>query len=841
MIQRPKRTPLPVEFYEEQVLPEVFSSLDTVFPELGLKRKGRGWTSTNNETTKARFNARADRVVCNRPGGFLVHGGDAVSWLAYLKGGTATPRGVDFVEAVKDLARAAGVDCSPLERELTPEESSTLQGRQRREDLLENFVALTHEALLTAAGKSAREYLVGRTFREDELEGLSLGFYAGVEAVSAAMKAKGYTDEELDASGILADGRWTGRLVFPFLGPRGRIETVISRDLTGTAEAGAKYLKLKGASQESALFGLDVALESARREGLLIVEGFLDVVLLQARGFLNVAATGGNFGLLTAERWATLGRLGLPSFTLATDNDRKPDGTWVGREALLKALSNLRNVDNVRNVYVLPPEALGTAKDPDELVRDKGVDAFREVLRKARPWAVYMGENLLEGLSPASDDRAKREAVERVLDFAGGLRGERAGLDSDELLDILAERTGYNETTLHEEGVSVRERRERERAELEVKDAARELQDALGKPGANVFELASDFAVRLSVVQGRAEDPPPVFSVDALVSELKNTPEGLSSPWAAVNDLGVRFQPKELAVLGARTGHGKTSALVNLAHAWLDKKLDGPLVFFSHEEPSELVFCRLVALLTAGETSPTADEKTRWTFSKVRDYLRSSSSRGDRYRWPDPKVLGRAMDHLRAAEARLHIVHRPGWSVGRISAHARELAGTRGVGAVFVDYVQRIPAEQETGRRDTRRDMEVSAIGRALKALAVDLAVPVVAGAQINREAIPEKYQKTIREKLKKGVDEAVDLMKSARPDLHNLREGGSEQEADLVLGLMNYAADLRTEADSDNATNLYEVGVLKNRYGQTGKWAALAFDGASGLIRDREQGEGLV
>ena len=187
-MQRPKRTPSPVDFYEEQVLPEVFSRLDAVFPELGLRRKGKGWEATNKETTKARFGARAARVVCNRPGGFLVHGGDAVSWLAYLKGGTATPTGADFVEAVKDLARAAGVDCSPLERELTPEESANLQGRQRRGDLLEDFVALTHEALLAAAGKSARAYLVGRTFTETELEGLSLGFYAGVETVSAAMK-----------------------------------------------------------------------------------------------------------------------------------------------------------------------------------------------------------------------------------------------------------------------------------------------------------------------------------------------------------------------------------------------------------------------------------------------------------------------------------------------------------------------------------------------------------------------------------------------------------------------------------------------------------------------------
>lgn len=823
-MQGTKRTPSPVNFYEEQVLPEVFSRLDTVFPEFGWRRKGRGWEATNaEETRRLPGSPRPDRVVCNRPGGFLVHGGDAVSWLAYLNGGTATPKGADFVEAVKDLARRAGVDCSPLERELTPEESAAFQGRQRRGELLEDFVALTHAVLLADAGKSARAYLVGRTFHEDELEGLSLGFYAGVEAVSAAMKAKGYTDEELDASGILADGRWAGRLLIPWRDARGRVSTVAARDLTGTAEEGAKYLYLKGATKPPA-FGLDVAKDSqaTRREGLVLMEGLLDVVLLQARGLDNVAALGGSGGLLTAERWSELGRLNLPAFVLALDSDEP------GREGTLKALSNLRNVDNVRNVYVLPPETLGAAKDPDELVRDKGVEAFREVLRKARPWAVYLGENLLEGLTPASEPRAKREAVDRILDFASGLRGERAGLDSDGLLDLLAERTGHNPKTLHEEGLSHRERRERERAESEVKSAARALQDALGKPGADVYELAADYSSRLAVVQNRATDAPPAFSVDALVAELKNTPEGLLSPWAAVNELGVRFQSKELTVLGARTGHGKTSALVNLLHAWLDLKLAGPLVFYSHEEPSELVFCRLVALLTAGERI----KSNRWTFAEVRDHLRSSSSRGDHYPWPDSETLRAAIDRLRGHESRLLIVNRPSWSVSRISAHARELAGTRGVGAVFVDYLQRLPAEAKADRRD----IEISAMGRTLKTLAVDLSVPVVAGAQINREAIPPNYQKIIREKLKKGVEEAVDEMKSARPDLHNLREGGSEQEADLVLGLMNYAADLRTEADSDHATNLYEIGVLKNRYGQVGKWAALAFEGASGLIRDRNE-----
>ena len=824
-------TPSPVTFYEEEVYPAVFDSLDRVFPELKLKRTSRGWTATDEAETHAVFGARADRVVCNRPGGFLVHGGEAVSWTAYVSGRTSTPTGADFVEAVKELARRAGVDLSPLERELTPAEAAEVKTRERRRDLLEVFVEKAHAALLADVGKAAREYLVGRGFSEDKLEDLPLGFYPNVGTVSAAMKAKGYTAEELDASGILADGRWEGRLLIPWRDARGHVATVAARDLTGTAEDGDKYRYLKGATKPPA-FGLDVAKRSQEATdgaGLLLVEGLMDVVLLQSQGFNAAAALGGSGSFLTAERWAELIRLGFPAFTLCLDSDD------AGRAGTMKALDNLRKVDNPPKVYVVTPEALGVYKDPDELVRAHGYDKLLEVINvRSSLWPDYYGRRVLGDLTPESEDRPKREAVEKVLDFASSLRGPRAALDSEDLLRRTSEATGYTYEALAAIALTERERKDRERAEQEAKAAARELQDALSSPGANVYELASDTSARLASLQGRAADVPPPFSVDAMVAELKNAPEGLLSGWPAVDELGVRFQPKELSVLGARTGHGKTSALVGLLHNWLDLKADAiddilnsitkkPLVFFSHEEPAEVVFSRLVALATA-------DNPTPWTSSEVRDYLRDPESRGPGYGWPS-KNLDEVLDAFRKVEDRLVVVHRPAWSASRIAAHARELAETRGVGAVFVDYLQRIPPEAKADRRD----MEVSAIGRTLKSLAVDLSVPVVVGAQINREAIPPKYQETIQSALGEGVDAAVRKMKAARPDLHNLREGGSEQEADLVLGLMNYAADLRTEADSDHATNLYEVGVLKNRYGQVGRWAALAFEGASGLIRDRD------
>jgi replicative DNA helicase len=330
---------------------------------------------------------------------------------------------------------------------------------------------------------------------------------------------------------------------------------------------------------------------------------------------------------------------------------------------------------------------------------------------------------------------------------------------------------------------------------------------------------------RRTLQLARPTDEAPVFSVDSLVDELRRTARGLDTGWRAVDDLEVRFRPKELALLAARTGHGKTSALVNIAMHWLEQELQGPILFYSHEEPPEHILCRLTALLATGLIEP-------WTVTEIRDFLTDPNARGPGYAWPSTERLETALAHLRTVEQRLIVVHKPGWSAERLASHAREVAESRGVGAVFVDYLQRLPFD----KRVDGREQEISLSGRTLKSLAVDLGVPVVAGAQINREAVPAGYQEKVRKAVRGSVADAIEEIKAARPDLHHLREGGSEQEVDLVLGLMNYAADLRTEANATHATtDLYEVGVLKNRYGAVGRWAALSFSGPSGRICDRE------
>jgi len=733
------------------------------------------------------------------------------------------------VETVRNLADLAGV--SFPERERTEAEVRKAEELDRREALLKTFLARAQAALQEEEGKTARDYLTGRGLG-DALD--FLGFYSTRKKVLKALVSTGFTEEEVKASGVVYDQRWEGRLIIPWRDRWGRLGTIAARALTGE-DKGEKYLYLSTANgwgrEKGSLvaFGLDEALRSKTEGPLVLVEGLLDVVNLQAHGFPKVAAIGGSGREMTPERWKALAALGVPAVTLALDNDK------AGKEGIFEAVRNARKVHNgggVSVIYVLDPTHLGDCKDPDELVRKHGVDAFRAVLEKREPADYFEGRSLLGNVTPESPVTEREDAAGKVAAFVGTLRGERSAFVVEDLVRLVSERTGFSPGALEYEAKKHEERRKKEDRERRLDEALQKARLARGR-GEDALAVAHELADDLVSIRAQTEDPPPAFSVDRLERESRNAPAGKSSGWAALDRQEVSFNPGELAVLGARTGHCKTSAIVGLLRNWAETSGDEVLVLYSQEEPEVRIYHRLLALLAT-------DAGAGWSTAEVRDYLRDPHSRGDNYRWPLTKALDKAKETLREWEDRLLVVSRPAWTVEDIAAHACQVASNRRVGAVLVDYLQRVPPP--AGRYD-RRDIEVSTVGRRLKSLAVDLAIPVVAGAQINRDAVPDRYTEKVAGKT---YQEAVREIKKARPDLHHLREGGAEQEADLVLGLLNYAADYRTDADGGrveerelpDVTRL-EVGILKNRYGAPGRWVPLAFERRSNLIRDvRHEGE---
>lgn len=801
-----------------EVYPSLFERLDAAFPEFGWKRKGGAWEATQ---WPASFpfsvgHENPDRLMVypDRPWWVKVHGHGGVRFLDYVNGGTK-PVGPDFPEAVRKLADLAGVPFP--ERELSEEEREKARKREGRRSVLAVVADHAHEVLLrNPKAKAARDYLKGRGFSEGDLEALRLGYYLSVEDTRRALKDSGADETEAKDAALLWE-KLEGYVLIPWMDERGHPLTLYGRWVGDPPPGRPKTIALPGEGTKASPLYFDRARAAGHKE-LVLVEGVFDAALLQTRGDTRVVASVA--AELSGLQVETLVRNRVRKVFICGDPDGGGDkGTLANIEALTKA-----GIPS----FVVP--RLPDGMDPDEYVREHGTADWKGRVAASVPGAVFKAETILGNVSSSSPDHEKRDAVEAVSAYASTLRGEAAAFDVEALVHLVSDRTGY----LHATIADVLQKSAARKAEEERK---RTLSARLKKALDAVSEDKDPQEVSLLLeavhdsMRTKPVASPPVFSVDRLERESRVTPAGKPSGWAVLDLLEVFFNPGELAVIGARTGHCKTSSLVGLLVNWAKAaKGDEVLVFYSQEEPEVRVFHRLLSLLAV-------DAGSGWTTAEVRDFLRSPFSRGSFFGWPDTKALEKAKETLRAWEDRLLVVSRPAWTVEDLEAHARELADRRTVGAVLVDYLQRVPPPP--GRYD-RRDIEVSTVARRLKALAVDLKVPVVVGAQVNREAVPVNYG----EKLAgKSYEEAKKIIRAARPDLSHLREGGAEQEADLVLGLLNYAGDYRTDADEEmerrvpDVTRL-EVGALKNRYGVPGRWAALAFEGRFNLIRDPDSTE---
>jgi DNA primase len=417
------------DFYTETVLPTLAEHLDQAFPEFGWRRDARGWVATNEQHTHARLGVRAERVVAHGPAprGFLVHGGDPMLWTAYVNGGTV-PRGADFVRAVRELAERAGVDSSPLERP---------QPRDRRADLLRDFFELCRREFASERGAAAQAYLERRGLPRDAIADSGLGVVPASAETSQVLERAGYGSAEIARAGVVADSRWPGRLCGAWRDGYGRIGTFWARALDDREVAGTRYLYLRGASRTHLPpYGLSDLLgrpAEARRE-IVLVEGFLDLHQLRARGIENVAALGGtSTNPRTFER---LHRLGIETVTLCLDNDE------AGRAATARAVEHSVRARQSPDVYVVEPGLLAPAKDPDELVRQRGVAAWRELL-EARTCGITWRARELTPVTRDSPSPQRRLALARAGRWLGTLP-PRLALEQEDAVREVAGRCGYS-------------------------------------------------------------------------------------------------------------------------------------------------------------------------------------------------------------------------------------------------------------------------------------------------------------------------------------------------------------------------------------------------------------
>jgi DNA primase/replicative DNA helicase len=867
------------DFLDHDLFPALYRVLDRAFPEFGFRARPQSWVASHEATTRTLPGTpRPDRVECyiNTPFGFTVHGGEFVAWLAYVNGGQM-PRGETFLEAVETLARKAGV---PIPDGLTRGDNTNrlstveVESAQRQRSLLETFLLFTRIALTRPEATHVRHYLIEkRNFPAEAWDIGEFGYYPSTQAVRDHLRHHGFRDDEIGypaaevgerrpvGSGLLYDGRWQGRLIGAWRDVGGRIMNVWARDLTGTAEEHAKYLMLKGGSKRTP-FGL----HNAKGQEIIIVEGFMDALALRRVGIENVVAVGG--AGLSEEQVQRLIRSRVKSVILNFDNDT------AGHAATEQALQRLRR-SGIRAYVVNPSRMAGTTRkekgergngfldieeignshengrslttdhyslttavdgehdvkqDPDSFLREHGVEGYRALLRTATRGMLYLAERTF-ARHDLTTPQGKDVAFDTLIPAIEALQDEREREDS---LRHCALVLGYSYEALKGLFTDYATRKRAEDVQRDLAHALQTGQRELDRGESPPLQIAQGLVGALAKLQSKVLDEPQPFSVIRLDEVTRHLPRGIPSGWGALDKLGDQFNAGELTVFGARTGHGKTTVQTNLLANWLRVPVrggsPGKFIFYSMEEQEVRVYHRLIAVLTAASGEG-------WSANEVRDFLRDPNSRDT---WSaSPRAILRAKEQLLEWEDRLLIVHRPQWTIADIEAHARAQAEQHPIAGVMVDYLQRILVPQ--GEKYDRRDIEVTVVARRLKGLAETVAAPIVAAAQIGREAvrdgmrIPDRESYTSRE-----VQKAI---RSRRPKLHQLREGGSEQEADFVLGLLNYRADYEMDDEERGRQEVppvtkLEIGILKNRYGTPGHWATLAFEGRYGLLRDAAYGE---
>ena len=253
------------------------------------------------------------------------------------------------------------------------------------------------------------------------------------------------------------------------------------------------------------------------------------------------------------------------------------------------------------------------------------------------------------------------------------------------------------------------------------------------------------------------------------LAQVKSSQEGITGTttgFKAFDTMTSGMQRGDLLILAARPSMGKTALALNMAtEAW---HAGCPVAIFSLEMSAEQLVLRM---LSAESQIP---------HQKIRNALLGPE-----------EFMALTNTAARLAEAKIFIDDSPSINIMELRAKARKLKAQEGIGLIVVDYLQLINSNQ----RHENRNQEISAISRALKALAKELDCPVLALSQLSRS-------------LENRMDK--------RPMLSDLRESGAiEQDGDVIFFIYR---DVVYNPQTEHP-DIAEVIIGKQRNGPVGSF----------------------
>jgi len=497
----------------------------------------------------------------------------------------------------------------------------------------------------------------------------------------------------------------------------------------------------------------------------------------------------------------------------------------------------VNKVNRVTSVISTPGDSLRkeniqTAKGEEIVISSPGPEAEAEVLK-----AIALIEEtdkrvyIKEGKEP--EIKSYQYKLQYILHKYGAIqkdKGELTDKDIDSLLDEVVETAtkikelidrdrfkklftsldAIKELGITEESLSITVERltttkDKERQATEIKRLLSETKELQDKGETDkALELLNKGTKEIKATTGKGLLPQPL-NFTTLMENIATTPPAYRTGYSSLDSF-IGFTPGAITLIAGRPSHGKTTLLYNLLLEMSRLYPKESFYYFTYEEPVKNLSIKLLNRLTDTDLSRynTGSDKNRY-YEFIKAYIRAE--REDIQEIEEGK---RKLQELIDSQ-RIKVIDR-NYSVEELYNLIAYLRKKEKIGAIIIDYIQRMRTERKTQDKRT----EIAHISDQVLQIAKDSGLPVILGAQLNREGRGEY------------------------PKLENLKEAGNlEEDANTVISVYCKAREDEEAGNRQEEPVDLELRTLKNREGEVNRAETLSWNRRTGVIRDKNNSSG--
>ena len=689
-------------------------------------------------------------------------------------------------DSIKLLANIAGIEL-PQSTYISTEQD---EQKQNKEQLFKEILQISRALLWNKQANNVREYLNNRGYQDIEIIKMNFGFLPPIEKLRKLFLDKHLSPILIDD--VLYSFSNNHQLLIPMFNQYGAISGFASRSIESSIQP--KYLYTKGLERGSYFFNIS---EAKHTNTLIIVEGIIDALILTNRGINGVVACGGD-SPTPKQIEDALKNKKIKNIILNLDSDE------AGINGTKRAIEILNNY-NV-NIYVVN---MSSYKDPDDYLKYNTIEDYKQLLLNAEKSIKWLSTNIIMSYD-INTDIGRDNALDELLLLQ---HNSKDPIDTEDIINLIVTQLGISIETIQNKIKSFNEKHIEEVLLQEYKQLLNSAFKQHSTGDIKLLEtMLSDGLINIRTKNVNNVLLP--YSVEQACNDIENRPTGLNTGYDALDEY-VTIPAGAVTLVAGRPSHGKTTFLLNLLLNMVYYYKDKSFYFFSYEESKTALFIKIINALA--ET--VINDKLRYkNAQQIEYYLRGGIqplSPTFKNGLPNPYYsINNAIDKYNkyVNEKRLWLIDNP-LDIHSLSSAIEYANREQSIGGIFIDYAQRI---KYSGNYDSER-IKIARISETLRETATKLDLPIIVGAQLNRD----------NSKIK--------------PQLDNLKEAGNlEEDANVVLGIYNWktAIDKEKLENDTNRTNCkgesvsiddrnidFEVHILKNRNGIINESALLSFD----------------